>query len=494
MKTKVSKFSFVLFSALLAGGALVGCGGGGGDGGAAIEEIKVTKYTENYKEGATFTSSGLTVVAVYKDGTEETIRTKDLTLPKDKLTANDKEATISYTLDDKTYTVKVPINVYAISALKATGFPEDPDQPATVTYATIFANVKVEAEYGPIKEEVTTYDIYDNDVKVADKAGLAGSGSHAIKLGLGEFKSAVLYTFQTVQIQRIDVEGDINSIYLDTTTWQDIYNAMTVYAVYSETNKEVMREFELRDGDTLVEDLEQTLSVGSHTVTVSVPAFSATKQFSFEVKAASSALVVECENVLTAAPEDHNPYVMVKTSYEGDYVNAGTSNSQPWCVESSSGSSGGRSIGGTAAGYVMEIHFYCEEDGQAIPQIRAASCWLKEDDGNWGPRWMGDIVLAELFTAEVNGQPFEIPANKVLKGSGSKGNTQANVATWYSWNTAEFGTIDVQEGWNTFTIKFKTRDELGQLPVDSDTGYTKYLNCHNSYTLMNIDCFNLFIA
>ena len=202
-------------------------------------------------------------------------------------------------------------------------------------------------------------------------------------------------------------------------------------------------------------------------------------------------ITVEAEYVKTTSTDifEIEPYVMVKTSPDGEYVPAGTSNSQPWCIESQSRASGGYSVGGTATGYVMEVHFYSEFAGQAIPQIRAASCWLKKDDGNWSPRWMGDIVLAELFTAEVNGQPFEIPSSNILEGSGSKGNQEPNVATWYSWNTAEFGTIDVQQGWNTFTIKFKTTAELSELPVDSDTGKAKYVNCHDSYTLMNIDCF-----
>ena len=499
---KISKLTFVLISGALLSGALIACGNNnGGDKSqagdeTAIKEIRAKSYTETYKEGDSVKKSDIKLEIVYNDGTTSSVRSSSFTISAtEALKASDTKIVVTYVDEnEKEWTLELPITVSALSALTVTGFPTDAEQPATVTYETIFANVTVTGQWGELSEEVKNYTIFDNNAEVENAKSVLSGGDHVIKVGLGSLFATTTYSFSVVTIKDLEVEADLNSVYLDSTTWQDIHNAIDVKAVYSATQKEAYDNFELYDGDTLVADLEAQLTAGTHAIKVKIPGLDKSKDFTITVREQSAALVVEAESIVTAAPTDASVkgYTMARTSYDGDYVAISDSNTQPWCLESTNSASGKANVGSTAAGYVMEWHFYAEKAGKAVPQLRAASCWLKEDNGSWDPRWMGDIVLSELFTAEINGSPFTIPSNKVLKGSGFKGNQNAGVATWYSWNTAEFGEIDVNQGWNVFTMKFKLTSELQQLPVDADTGATKYVNCHNSYTLMNIDCMNIF--
>ena len=86
-----------------------------------ITGIKIKKSANklDYKQDESFDTTGMIVVAEYSDGTSREITNYTID-PKDKLDINDKNITVSYTEDEKTYTAKQMITVKLVNTEKET--------------------------------------------------------------------------------------------------------------------------------------------------------------------------------------------------------------------------------------------------------------------------------------------------------------------------------------------------------------------------------------
>ena len=191
------------------------------------------------------------------------------------------------------------------------------------------------------------------------------------------------------------------------------------------------REISIYDCDTIVDEngkaitaetIGSDLGLGAHTITATYRG----KTITFEIRIAAG-YVIEAE----ALSDDPNiqeqagvtNYVYGYKVKGGDLVTPrrgrSTGDGQDLCgiAYTKNNTSNNEFLGGTKPGNVVEFHFLSEIAQKAQLTLRASSNWMKTDDGNWNPGWVGDVQLNEVFSATTNGVAMPIADDVILPGS-----------------------------------------------------------------------------
>lgn len=264
------------------------------------------------------------------------------------------------------------------------------------------------------------------------------------------------------------------------------------------------REVSVYDCDSIVDEkgnaitaetLGSALGLGEHTITATYRG----KTISFTIRVASG-YVIEAEELTDNPNIEDVPgvtnYVFGYKSKGGDLVTPrrgrATGDGQDLCgiTYTKNNTSNNEFLGGTKPGNVVEFHFRSEIAQKAQLTLRASSNWMKTDDGNWNPGWVGDVQLNEVFSAYTNGTAMPIADDVILPGSGDKNDTNYTKDKFKNWKDVDFGVLDLVEGWNVVEMDFATTAQLGLLDIDPDTNKPKYQNSvsSNAYGLPGLDC------
>lgn len=267
------------------------------------------------------------------------------------------------------------------------------------------------------------------------------------------------------------------------------------------------REISVYDCDSIVDEkgnaitietLGSALGLGEHTITATFRG----QSVSFTIRVASG-YVIEAEE-LTDNPNIESVagvtnYVFGYKSKGGELVTPrrgrSTGDGQDLCgiTYTKNNTSNNEFLGGTKPGNVVEFHFISEIAQKAQLTLRASSNWMKTDDGNWNPGWVGDVQLNEVFSAYTNGTAMPISDEVILPGSGDKNDTNYTKDKFKNWKDVDFGVLDLVQGWNVVEMDFATVEQLSKLDIDPDTNKPKYQNSvsSNAYGLPGLDCLKI---
>ena len=306
----------------------------------------------------------------------------------------------------------------------------------------------------------------------------------------GEYKFEFDITVITVTLTEFKLKSALTVNTYAEKSEVDLSGLVFVASYDDETEKELTLESEgveikVDENKTFVnKSLGSTLGAGKHEFTVSYGGKSA--KFELEIV---SGYKIEAEKMM------NNPDLTTVDSYIMAKLSASDAEYQPGKELKDTGdggitpikeanASGGGFLGGLKAGNVIEFYFKSDVETTAQIEIAASSNWVKGIVNN-NPTWVADMQLNEVMSAktiDANGKETNvvIADTVILEGSGSPDNTEGDKKFYRNFKKVEFGTMEVKVGWNRVVIAYKTSDELGQLPVDSDTGKPKYQNTHNN--------------
>ena len=118
---------------------------------------------------------------------------------------------------------------------------------------------------------------------------------------------------------------------------------------------------------------------------------------------------------------------------------------------------GGYYVGNMFSNDSITFVFNSDVAGTGDIAFRLASLYLKKDNGNWLPIWMGDCQFNKICKFSVNGVEYDIPDSAVLPGGGSE-DGEPDTTLWTNWKEVEFTNIQFRAGRNDITLTFIPHD------------------------------------
>lgn len=138
--------------------------------------------------------------------------------------------------------------------------------------------------------------------------------------------------------------------------------------------------------------------------------------------------------------------------------------------------------------------FNSDKEGTGDIAFRLASLYLKKDDGNWSPIWMGDCQFNKICKFSVNGVEYAIDDSVILPGGGSE-DGEVDYTLWTNWKEVEFTDIHFRAGRNDITLTFIPHDYTdtaqasfsGSFTANIDSLKVKSLECEVTPCKLSID-------